>query len=85
MFVDAFDKKYGYKPEWGANNAYMQFAMWADACERAGSFYPPDVIKAYEAGRDASHSTVGDVLFPRRRSPAGAAGHHRPGQEARAT
>ena len=26
MFVEAFDKKYGYKPEWGANNAYMQFA-----------------------------------------------------------
>ena len=23
MFVEAFDKKYGYKPEWGANNAYM--------------------------------------------------------------
>ena len=29
MFVEAFDKKYGYKPEWGANNAYMQFALWA--------------------------------------------------------
>ena len=26
MFVEAFDKKYGYKPEWGANNAYMSFA-----------------------------------------------------------
>jgi branched-chain amino acid transport system substrate-binding protein len=62
MFVEAFDKKYGYKPEWGANNAYMQFAMWADACERAGSFYPPDVIKAYEAGQHIN-STVGDVYF----------------------
>ena len=28
------EKKYGYSPEWGANNAYMQFAMWADAVER---------------------------------------------------
>ena len=28
MFVEAFDKKYGYKPEWGANNAYMSFAIW---------------------------------------------------------
>ncbi len=62
MFVESFDKKYGYKPEWGANNSYMQFAMWADACERAGSFYPPDVIKAYEAGKHIQ-STVGDVYF----------------------
>ena len=62
MFVGSFDKKYGYKPEWGANNAYMQFAMWADACERAGTFYPPEVIKAYEAGRHLD-STVGDVYF----------------------
>jgi len=62
MFVEAFDKKYGYKPEWGANNAYMQFAMWADAVERAGTFYPPDVIKAYEAGQRIQ-STVGEVYF----------------------
>ncbi len=51
MFVEAFEKKYGYKPEWGANNAYMEFALWADAVERAGTFYPPAVIKAYEAGQ----------------------------------
>jgi len=62
MFVEAFDKKYGYKPEWGANNAYMQFAMWADAVENAGSFYPPDVIKSYESGRKIQ-STVGEVSF----------------------
>jgi branched-chain amino acid transport system substrate-binding protein len=62
MFVDAFEKKYGYKPEWGANNAYMEFALWADAVENAGSFYPPDVIKSYEAGRKIQ-STVGEVYF----------------------
>jgi branched-chain amino acid transport system substrate-binding protein len=62
MFVEAFDKKYGYKPEWGANNAYMQFAMWARMCEEAGSFYPPDVIKTYEKG-ETIPSTVGDVHF----------------------
>ena len=27
MFVAEFEKKYGYKPEWGANNGYMQFAV----------------------------------------------------------
>src|SRR5215472_2378478 len=62
MFVDAFEKKYGSRPEWGANNAYMSFALWADAVENAGSFYPPDVIKSYEAGRKLQ-STVGDVYF----------------------
>ncbi|MFZ3237947.1 MAG: substrate-binding protein [Stellaceae bacterium] len=62
MFVTAFNQKYGYKPEWGANNSYMQFALWADAVERAGTFYPPTVIKSYEAGHH-NDSTVGDVYF----------------------
>ncbi len=61
-FVDAFDKKYGYKPEWGANSAYMQVAMWAAMQEQAKTFYPPDVIKAYEAGHHIQ-STVGEVWF----------------------
>jgi ABC-type branched-subunit amino acid transport system substrate-binding protein len=62
MFVEAFEKKYGYKPEWGANNAYMSFALWAEAVENAGTFYPPDVIKSFEAGRKIQ-STVGEVYF----------------------
>lgn len=61
-FVAAFEKKYNYKPEWGANSGYMQLAMWADAIERAKTFYPPDVIKAYEA-KQHIQSTVGDVWF----------------------
>ncbi len=62
MFVAAFEKKYGYKPEWGANNSYMQFALWADAVERAGTFYPPAVIRTYEEGKH-TQSTVGEVWF----------------------
>jgi branched-chain amino acid transport system substrate-binding protein len=62
MFVAEFQAKYGYRPEWGAENSYMQFAMWADAVERAGTFYPPAVIKAYEAGQHLE-SMVGDVYF----------------------
>ncbi len=62
MFVEAFEAKYGYKPEWGANNGYMEFALWADAVERAGTFYPPDVIKVYEDGHKIQ-STVGEVYF----------------------
>ena len=62
MFNDAFRAKYKSNPEWGACTAYMQLAMWADAVERAKSFYPPDVIKAYEAGAKVQ-SMVGEVEF----------------------
>jgi ABC-type branched-subunit amino acid transport system substrate-binding protein len=62
MFVDAFNKKYGYRPEWGAENAYMQFAIWARMVSEAASFYPPDVIKTYEKG-ETFPSMVGDVHF----------------------
>ncbi|HTC11587.1 MAG TPA: substrate-binding protein [Acetobacteraceae bacterium] len=61
-FVAAFEAKHKYKPEWSANSGYMQIALWADAVTRAGSFYPPDVIKAYEAGKK-TQSTVGEVYF----------------------
>ena len=61
-FVEAFNEKYGYKPEWGANNAYMQFAIWARMVSEAGTFYPPEVIKQYEKG-ETFPSTVGDVHF----------------------
>lgn len=62
MFVDEFQKKFGYKPEWGAENAYMEFALWAEAVEHAGTFYPPDVIKAYESPRKLN-SFVGEVQW----------------------
>jgi branched-chain amino acid transport system substrate-binding protein len=62
MFNDAFRAKYNYSPEWGANAGYLQVAMWADAVERAKTFYPPDVIKAYEQGVTLD-STVGPVHF----------------------
>ena len=61
-FVQEFEKRFGAKPEWGANNAYMSFALWAEAVENAGTFYPPDVIKSFEAGRKIQ-STVGEVYF----------------------
>ena len=40
LFNDAFRAKYKSLPEWGANTAYMQIAMWADAVERATSSTP---------------------------------------------
>jgi branched-chain amino acid transport system substrate-binding protein len=62
IFVEEFHKKYGYRPEWGAENAYMELALWAEAVENAGSFYPPEVIKSYEAGRKID-SLVGEVYW----------------------
>lgn len=62
MFNEAFVKKFGYHPEWGAENAYVSFAHWARMVEDAGSFYPPDVIKQYEKG-ETIPSLVGDVHY----------------------
>ncbi len=59
-FVAAFQTKFGYKPEWGADAGYLQLAMWADAVERARTFYPPDIIKAYETPQEID-TTVGKV------------------------
>ena len=61
-FVEDFEKKFNYKPEWGANNAYMQFAIWARMVSAAGTYYPPSVIKEYEKG-EKFDSTVGEVYF----------------------
>jgi ABC-type branched-subunit amino acid transport system substrate-binding protein len=62
MFNAEFEKKYGYKPEWGAENAYISFAHWARMVEEAGTFYPPTVIKTYEKG-ETIPSLVGDVHY----------------------
>ncbi|HUH40794.1 MAG TPA: substrate-binding protein [Castellaniella sp.] len=61
-FVTAYEKKFGAKPRDSAYIAYLQMVLWADAVERAGSFYPVDVIKAYEAG-EVRQGPVGEVSF----------------------
>lgn len=62
LFVESFQKKYGYRPEWGAENAYVSFAHWARMVTEAGSFYPPDVIKQWEKG-ETIPSLFGDVHY----------------------
>jgi branched-chain amino acid transport system substrate-binding protein len=62
MFVEAFNKKYGYMPEWGAENSYNSIATWARMVSEAGTFYPPDVIKQYEKG-ETFDSLVGPVHY----------------------
>ena len=62
QFVEAFHKKHGYRPEWGAENAYVSFAHWARMVTEAGSFYPPDVIRQFEKG-ETIPSLLGDVHY----------------------
>jgi ABC-type branched-subunit amino acid transport system substrate-binding protein len=62
LFVQAFNKKYGYMPEWGAENSYNSIAAWARMVSEAGTFYPPDVIKQYEKG-ETFDSLVGPVHY----------------------
>ena len=62
MFNEAFNAKYGYMPEWGAENSYISIVHWARMVEETGSFYPPDVIKTWEKG-ETIPSLVGDVHY----------------------
>ncbi|MBV8071999.1 MAG: ABC transporter substrate-binding protein, partial [Acidobacteriaceae bacterium] len=62
MFVEAFQNKYNYKPEWTAETAYLQLACWARMVSEAGTFNPADVIKTYEKGEHFD-SLVGEVWF----------------------
>ena len=70
LFVEAFEKKNNYKPRWGASEVYVQTLVWADAVERAGSFYPVDVIKAL-GKRPQGELDLRRGLLPRRRPPDG--------------
>lgn len=63
-FVQAFYKQHQYYPRWGADIGYMQTYIWALAVERAGTFYPPAVIKTLEASKnDPFETTVGKVWY----------------------
>lgn len=63
-FVNAFRAKFHYTPAWGAHVGYIQTYIWALAVERAGTFYPPAVIKTLEASRaNPFESTLGKVWY----------------------
>jgi ABC-type branched-subunit amino acid transport system substrate-binding protein len=47
-FVKSFGNEYGFPPSQAAHTCYVQALLYANACERAGTFYPPEVIKALE-------------------------------------
>ena len=47
-FVKSFGQEYGFPPSQAAQTCYVQALLYADACERAGTFEPPAVIEALE-------------------------------------
>lgn len=47
-FAKSFGQEYGRPPSQAAHTCYVQTILYADAVERAGTFYPPEVIKALE-------------------------------------
>jgi ABC-type branched-subunit amino acid transport system substrate-binding protein len=47
-FTDAFTEEYDKVPSYAARLAYLQTLQYAAAVERAGTFYPPEVIRELE-------------------------------------
>ncbi|WP_448466801.1 substrate-binding protein [Martelella sp. AMO21009] len=47
-FVQSFGAEYGFPPSQAAQTCYVQALLYADAVERAGTFFAPEVIKALE-------------------------------------
>ena len=47
-FVKSFGTEYGFPPSQAAHTCYVQTLLYADACERAGTFFAPKVIEALE-------------------------------------
>jgi branched-chain amino acid transport system substrate-binding protein len=47
-FVKSFGQEYGFPPSQAAHTTYCQALLYADACQRAGTFMPSEVGKALE-------------------------------------
>ncbi len=73
-FVKSFGQAYGFPPSQAAHTTYCQALLYADACQRAGTFMPSEVGKALEGFkfdglgngpteyRAADHQCFKDVL-----------------------
>jgi ABC-type branched-subunit amino acid transport system substrate-binding protein len=48
VFAKSFGQAYGQPPSQAAHTCYVQALLYANACEQAGTFYPPEVIKKLE-------------------------------------
>src|SRR5699024_7254699 len=61
-YTKAYMDEYGQAPGQAGHTAYTQMILFADACERAGTFYPPEVIKALE-GFEFDGAGYGPTLY----------------------
>ncbi len=73
-FTKSFGEKYGFPPSGSAHTCYVQTLLYADACQRAGTFNPCGVVEALEdfefdgmgngptLYRGADHQCFKDVL-----------------------
>jgi branched-chain amino acid transport system substrate-binding protein len=65
-FVKSFGAEYGFPPSQAAHTCYVQTLLYANTCEMAGTFYPPEVIKRLEVfefdgvGNDATEYRAED-------------------------
>lgn len=76
-FVKSFGQEYGFPPSQAAHTCYVQTILYANACQMAGTFYPPEVIKQLEGFkfdgmgngaveyRAADHQCFKDILVVR--------------------
>ncbi len=73
-FVEAFEDEYDRTPSYAARLAYSAAMLYAAAVERAGTFYPPEVIRELEdyeydntgmgdsIMRECDHQAMRDIL-----------------------
>jgi len=61
-FVKSFGEEYGFPPSQAAHTCYVQTLLYADAVERSGTFYPPEVIRALE-GHEFDGMGNGKTLY----------------------
>jgi branched-chain amino acid transport system substrate-binding protein len=81
VFVKAFEEEHEFPPSQAAHTAYVQTLLYANAVETAGTFYPPEVIKALEGSefsgigpgkglyRACDHQAFHDILVVRGKAP----------------
>ena len=81
-FAEAFEEEYGSVPSSPARLAYSVTMLYAAAVERAGTFYPPEVIRELEGYewsnggigeetmRECDHQSMRDILVVRGLSEA---------------
>jgi ABC-type branched-subunit amino acid transport system substrate-binding protein len=61
-FVEAFEAEYDATPSYAARLAYTATMLYAAAVERAGTFYPPEVIRELE-GHEYDNAGLGEEIM----------------------